>query len=319
MLLACHHDVVQAFPAYRADQALRIPVLPGRTCRSRMITSAKRANSADEYIAATLRGVFHSTQAPEVTGTAGRPHAPLATGSWSLDAVRPTYQWYAGSQPIAGATGAAYQPTPPRPGCHPRGRTATSPGYAEQTARSSETAGPARPCRRGQADRSGKAVLGARSGPTRVDAAVDATRTSAGTADQEPIRGAHDSTYTLRPATSAIGSTCEVTVQRGTGCRSPGGRSAPQGPHCPGLTAHHDPARPGLPVADPSSPPASGTHPARRASGTATAARRSVRGRRRRGSRLLAPMRAGTHKLTVVYHGGALEKVGRITVPVTVP
>jgi hypothetical protein len=30
-------------------------------------------------------------------------------------------------------------------------------------------------------------------------------------------------------------------------------------------------------------------------------------------------MHAGTHTLTVVYHGGALEKVGRITVPVTVP
>ena len=38
-----------------------------------------------------------------------------------------------------------------------------------------------------------------------------------------------------------------------------------------------------------------------------------------RGSRLLAPMRAGTHTLTVVYRGGALETVGRITVPVTVP
>jgi len=43
--------VVQAFPAYRADQALRIPVLPRRTCGSRMIANAKRANSADEYSA----------------------------------------------------------------------------------------------------------------------------------------------------------------------------------------------------------------------------------------------------------------------------
>jgi hypothetical protein len=38
-----------------------------------------------------------------------------------------------------------------------------------------------------------------------------------------------------------------------------------------------------------------------------------------RGSRLLAPMHAGTHSLTVVYRGGALEKVSRITVSVTVP
>jgi len=37
------------------------------------------------------------------------------------------------------------------------------------------------------------------------------------------------------------------------------------------------------------------------------------------GHRLLAPMHAGTHQLTVVYHGGALERVARITVPVTFP
>jgi hypothetical protein len=38
-----------------------------------------------------------------------------------------------------------------------------------------------------------------------------------------------------------------------------------------------------------------------------------------RGSRLLAPMRAGTHSITVVYRGGAIETIGRITVPVTIP
>ncbi len=38
-----------------------------------------------------------------------------------------------------------------------------------------------------------------------------------------------------------------------------------------------------------------------------------------RGSRLLAPMRAGTHPITVVYRGGAMETIGRITVPVTIP
>jgi hypothetical protein len=37
------------------------------------------------------------------------------------------------------------------------------------------------------------------------------------------------------------------------------------------------------------------------------------------GSRLLAPMRRGTHTLTVVYHGGPQETVGRKTVTVTVP
>ena len=37
------------------------------------------------------------------------------------------------------------------------------------------------------------------------------------------------------------------------------------------------------------------------------------------GSRLLAPMRAGAHQITVIYRGGPLETLGRITVPVTVP
>ena len=48
MLLACHHDVVQAFPADRADQAFRIPVLPRRACRRRMIANAERANATNE-------------------------------------------------------------------------------------------------------------------------------------------------------------------------------------------------------------------------------------------------------------------------------
>jgi hypothetical protein len=37
------------------------------------------------------------------------------------------------------------------------------------------------------------------------------------------------------------------------------------------------------------------------------------------GSKLLAHMRHGTRQLTIVYHGGPLESVGRKTVTVTVP
>ena len=51
VLLACYHDMVQTFPADRADQALRIPVLPRRACRRRMIANAQRANASDEYVA----------------------------------------------------------------------------------------------------------------------------------------------------------------------------------------------------------------------------------------------------------------------------
>ena len=42
VLLACHHDVVEAFPAYRADQPFGISVLPWRTCRCWMIANAGR-------------------------------------------------------------------------------------------------------------------------------------------------------------------------------------------------------------------------------------------------------------------------------------
>src|SRR3974390_3874093 len=52
MLLACHHNVVQAFPPYRADQPFGISVLPWRACRCGMIANAKRANSPNQYAAA---------------------------------------------------------------------------------------------------------------------------------------------------------------------------------------------------------------------------------------------------------------------------
>jgi hypothetical protein len=38
--LAKHDDVVKAFPAQRADQALRVAILPWRTCRWRVIADA---------------------------------------------------------------------------------------------------------------------------------------------------------------------------------------------------------------------------------------------------------------------------------------
>src|SRR4029453_4231105 len=70
VLLACHQNVVQAFPADRADQALGIPVLPRRACRRRMIANAERANATNEYAAVTsipitdqIRGPFSQPQA----------------------------------------------------------------------------------------------------------------------------------------------------------------------------------------------------------------------------------------------------------------
>src|SRR5262245_22355385 len=53
VLLAEHDGMVEAFPANRADQTLRIAVLPGRACRGRMIANAERANASDKYGAIT--------------------------------------------------------------------------------------------------------------------------------------------------------------------------------------------------------------------------------------------------------------------------
>ena len=82
MLLTCHDDVVQAFPADRADQAFRIAVLPRRACRSRMIADAKRANAANEYAAVTsipiadqiARDLLPTTGRRQLVGT--RPGLP---------------------------------------------------------------------------------------------------------------------------------------------------------------------------------------------------------------------------------------------------
>jgi len=53
VLLACHDNMVEAFPADRANQPLSISVPPWRACRGRTVANAKRPNSADEYTAVT--------------------------------------------------------------------------------------------------------------------------------------------------------------------------------------------------------------------------------------------------------------------------
>ena len=77
-----------------------------------------------------------------------------STGSWSLDPVTLSYQWYAGSQPIAGATSAAYQPTPaearPPPACG-RHRLVRGLHHASRGV-DDDRPGPARCRHRGQAD-----------------------------------------------------------------------------------------------------------------------------------------------------------------------
>src|SRR3984893_1396162 len=47
--VAEHHDMIEPFPADRADQPLYVCVLPGRTRRRRAVSNADRSNAADKY------------------------------------------------------------------------------------------------------------------------------------------------------------------------------------------------------------------------------------------------------------------------------
>jgi hypothetical protein len=55
VLLACHHDMVQAFPPDRADQPLGVPVLPWRACRCRMIANANYSKQNHFHVAISRR------------------------------------------------------------------------------------------------------------------------------------------------------------------------------------------------------------------------------------------------------------------------
>ena len=280
---------------------------------------------ASPATAPAKRGLFHSTEPPLVTGLPMVGHTlHSSTGSWSLDAVTLSYQWYAGSQEIAGATSAAYQPTPAEAGqaLHVV-VTATSPGYVHRTAESTATT----PVLLGHATVakptvSGKALLGAtlRAHLTEM-APTSATAHYQWLRGHEPIRGAHDSTYVVRSADVGRRIHVQVTVAAKNWVSV--SRRSLASAHVrtvPVLhvrtTIRHGRVFLSLRVVSPGL--------AHAPVGTARVWRHQQRVGHfaivdGRGSRRLAHMRAGTHTLTVVYHGGALEKVGRITVPVTVP
>ena len=270
-------------------------------------------------------GVFHSTQAPVVTGTAMVGHTlHSSTGSWSLDAVTLSYQWYAGSQKITGATSAAYHPTAAEAGLHVHVVvTATSPGYTQRSAKSTET----EPVLLGHATVAkptvtGRPVLGATlRAHLAALAPTDATPHYRWLRGHELIRGAHDATYTLRPGDVGQRIHVQVTV-KARNWVSATRRSVwtAQVRTVPVLhvrtTIRHGRVFLWLHVVS----PGLGQAPV----GTARVWRHQQRVGHfavvdGRGGQLLAPVHAGTHSLTVVYRGGALEKVSRITVPVTVP
>ena len=282
---------------------------------------------SSQATAATLPGVFHATKAPEITGR-GRPmvghtlHA--SSGSWSLDGVTVSYQWYAGATPIKGATEASYQPTADEAGqpIHVV-VTASAAGYTSESSTSTDTdrvllgvADLAKPTV------TGKAVLGRTlTAHVATFSPASATPRYRWMRGHEQIRGAHAATYTLRRADVGRDVHVEVTM-RARNWVSVTARSVSTAKVRTVPVLHvHTSIRNGrvflrLRVVSPGLAAAP--------VGSARALRQHAQVGRfavidGRGSRLLAPMRAGTHPITVVYRGGAMETIGRITVPVTIP
>ena len=82
-----------------------------------------------------------NTAAPQVSGVARvGSRLTATTGTWAPDPATVAYQWYAGGQPLAGATAASYKPTRAVVG-QPLTvtTTASKPGYPAQTATSAPT------------------------------------------------------------------------------------------------------------------------------------------------------------------------------------
>ena len=278
-----------------------------------------------QQTAATLPGVFHATKAPEITGRPMVGHTLHASsGSWSLGGVTLSYQWYAGASPIKGATEASYQPTADEAGqpIHVV-VTASSAGYTSESATSTDTdrvllgvADLAKPTL------SGKAVLGhTLIAHVATFSPASATPHYRWMRGSEPIRGAHGATYTLRRGDVGHSVHVEVTMRALHWVPSTGrSLGSAQVRTVPVLHVHTS-IRNGrvflrLRVVSPGLAAAPG--------GSARTLRHHAQLGRfavvaGRGGRLLAPMRAGTHQITVLYRGGSMETIGRITVPVTIP
>ena len=274
---------------------------------------------------ATLPGVFHATGAPEITGRPMVGHTLRASsGSWSLEGVTLSYQWYAGATPIQGATEASYQPT-----ADEAGRpihvvvTASAAGYTSESATSTDTdrvllgvADLAKPTI------TGKAVLGRTlTAHVATFSPASATPYYRWMRGHEPIPGAHTATYAIRRGDVGHFVNVQVTM-RARNWVSATRRSAGSARVLTVPVLHvHTSIRNGrvflrLRVVSPGLA-AAPVGWARVLWHDAQVGRFLVADGR--GSRLLAPMRAGTHPITVVYRGGAMETIGRITVPVTIP
>jgi surface antigen len=274
--------------------------------------------------ATVLPGVMHNTQVPVLSGRAVVGHTLHATdGSWSVTPDGYDYQWYAGRDPIAGATDATYQPTADVAGRHLHVVvSAHSAGYTSLSSASAHTAKVvlgrvsfARPTIRG------RAVVG-----RTLTAHLDSVQPTTAEAHyrwylgSRPIRGAREATYVVQPGD--LGHRIHVVVtMRAQNWTSRTGHSEAvtdirTQPRLHARTSLHDGRvllrlvvrAAGLTGPDGRATVWLGQHRVGRVTVTDG-----------RGSRLLAAIRRGTHTLTIVYRGGPHETVGRTTVGVTVP
>ncbi len=274
--------------------------------------------------AAVAPGVIRNQKAPVVSGRAVVGHTLHTTdGTWSITPDEFRYQWYAGNSAITGATASTYQPT-----AADAGRrihvvvTARSAGYTPLPAGSESTDKVVfgrvsfdKPVIRG------RAVVG-----RTVTARLTSVDPSTATAhyhwyrDGQPIHGARAATYVVR--TADLGHRLHVVVTMHAANwlprerRSDAVTDVKTAPRLHVRTSIRNGRvflrllveSPGLVAPDGEAKVKLGSH---RVGLFAVAG--GV------GSRLLAPLRRGTRTLTVVYHGGSQETVGRKTVTVTVP
>lgn len=282
------------------------------------------ATVRSEKTAATLPGVIKNHEAPVVSGRAvvGRT-LHTTDGSWSITPDDFGYRWYSGRHKIAGATGPAYVVSPAEAGHRIHVVvTARHAGYTPLSASSGDTDRVLfgrisfdKPALRGHA------VVG-----RTLTARLTSVEPSAATAhfrwyrDSKPIRGAHSAAYDVQEAD--LGHRLHVVVTMDADhwvSRTKRSQATTAVKTAPRLHVRTS-IRSGrvflrLAVTSPGlSAPDGHVQVSRRS--VVVGGFRVVDGH---GSKMLARMRPGTHELTVVYHGGPLETVGRKTVTVRVP
>jgi surface antigen len=274
--------------------------------------------------AAVLPGVIRNQKAPVLSGHAAVGRTLRTTdGTWSITPDELRYQWYAGSTAIAGATSSRYQPTAAEVGRRIHVVvTARNAGYTPLSAES----GTSERVVFGRVDFDKPEIRGHPLVGRTLTAHLTSVDPSTATVSyhwyrgHEPIRGARAATYVVQ--TSDLGRRLHVVVAMRAQHWLPRERrslaldAVRTTPHLRVRTSlRHGRVYLHLAVVSPGLISPAGE--AKVKLGSRRIGLFAVTDGE--GSRLLGAMRRGTHTLTVVYHGGSEETVGRRTVTVRVP